>query len=103
MHVMARDDVSHFESFSTNKKAALRAAFLPSERITSSLQLSELLREQRQPSELLQEQQRQPSELLQQELQLSEPRQVPELQLLLSCRKQPEPEPAGKRSATIFS
>lgn len=77
--------------------------FVKREKITSSLQLSELQQEQRQPSELLQEQQRQPSELLQQELQLSEPRQVPELQLLLFCRKQPEPEPAGKRSATIFS
>ena len=73
------------------------------EKITSSLQLSELLREQRQPSELLQEQQRQPSELLQQEPQPSELQQEQELQLLLSYRKQPGPERAGKRSATIFS
>ncbi len=43
--------------------------FVKREKITSSLQLSELQQEQRQPSELLQEQQRQPSELLQQALQ----------------------------------
>ncbi len=45
-----------------------------------------------------QEQQVQQLELQQQVLV-----QVQEQRLLLFCRKQPEPKPAGKRSATIFS
>jgi hypothetical protein len=48
-------------------------------------------------------------ELLQQQVpqqqvqQQQAPQQEQALQLLLSYRRQPEPEPAGKRSATIFS
>ena len=54
-----------------------------------------------------QEQQVQRLELQQQEQQLELQQQVlvqvQEQRLLLFCRKQPEPKPAGKRSATIFS
>jgi hypothetical protein len=52
---------------------------------------------------VLQQQERQQQELQQQEQQQQELQQVQEQQLLLFYRKQPEPEPAGKRSATIFS
>ena len=55
-----------------------------------------------------QEQQVQRLELQQQEqqvqqLELQQQVLVQEQRLLLFCRKQPEPKPAGKRSATIFS
>ena len=38
-----------------------------------------------------------------QQLELQQQVLVQEQRLLLFCRKQPEPKPAGKRSATIFS
>jgi hypothetical protein len=72
------------------EKAAIKAAFLLKEKITSFLQ---------QQAQLVQQQ----LVLQQQERQQQELQQVQEQQLLLSYRKQPEPEPAGKRSATIFS
>ena len=68
--------------------------------ITSSLQQQVQQVQQRQLL-ALQQQVLQLQEL-QQELQLQE-LQEQEQRLLLFCRKLPEPEPAGKRSATIFS
>jgi hypothetical protein len=54
----------------------------------------------RQQLERQQEQRkRQQQERLEQQLELVQQEQ----RLLLFCRKQPEPEPAEKRSATIFS
>jgi hypothetical protein len=65
-------------------------------KITSFLQQLEQLELQQLEQRLELQQQ----VLEQQQLELL---QVQEQQLLLFCRKQPEPEPAGKRSATIFS
>ena len=62
---------------------------------------------QQQVQQEQQEQQEQRLVLQQQEQQLELQQQVlvqvQEQRLLLFCRKQPEPKPAGKRSATIFS
>jgi hypothetical protein len=70
--------------------------------ITSFLQQQVQQAQQRQPLERQQQQELQQQERQQQELQQQE-RQEQEQRLLLFCRKQPEPEPAEKRSATIFS
>ena len=51
----------------------------------------------------LQQQVQQEQQVQQLELQQQVLVQVQEQRLLLFCRKQPEPKPAGKRSATIFS
>jgi len=69
--------------------------------ITSSLQQQVQQVQQRQPLEL-QQQVLQQQALQRQELQ-QQVRQEQEQRLLLFFRKQPEPEPAEKRSATIFS
>jgi hypothetical protein len=67
--------------------------------ITSFLQ-QQVQQEQQRQLLVLQQQVLQQQELQQQELQqLQEQQQV----LHLFCRKLPEPGPAGKRSATIFS
>ena len=68
--------------------------FFERPKITSFLQ-QQVQQEQRLELQQ-QEQQVQQLELQQQVL-------VQEQRLLLFCRKQPEPKPAGKRSATIFS
>ncbi len=71
--------------------------FFERPKITSFLQQQVQQEQQVQRLELQQpEQQVQQLELQQQVL-------VQEQRLLLFCRKQPEPKPAGKRSATIFS
>ena len=73
--------------------------FLERPKITSFLQQQVQQVQQVQRLEIQQqEQQVQQLELQQQVLV-----QVQEQRLLLFCRKQPEPKPAGKRSATIFS
>ncbi len=69
-------------------------------KITSFLQQLEQRLELQQLEQLEQRLELQQQVLEQQQLELL---QVQEQQLLLFCRKQPEPEPAGKRSATIFS
>jgi hypothetical protein len=69
-------------------------------KITSSLQLLEL--QQLEQQQELQQQVQQQQEL-QQQVQQQALQQELAQQLLLSYRKQPEPEPAGKRSAAIFS
>jgi hypothetical protein len=70
--------------------------------ITSFLQQQVQQVQQRQPLELQQQQVLQQQVQQQQELQQQE-RQEQGQRLLLFCRKLPEPGPAGKRSATIFS
>jgi hypothetical protein len=73
--------------------------FVTRSRITSSLPFLALLQEQQQ---VLQQQEQQ--QVLQQQVQQQQAlQQELALQLLLSYRRQPEPEPTGKRSATIFS
>ncbi len=57
--------------------------------------------EQQQPERLQRKRPERQQPEQQQELQQQEP--VPEQQLLLSCRKQPEQQPTGKRSAESFS
>ena len=70
--------------------------FFERPKITSFLQ--QQVQQEQQEQRLVLQQQEQQLELQQQVLV-----QVQEQRLLLFCRKQPEPKPAGKRSATIFS
>ena len=76
--------------------------FFERPKITSFLQqqVQQEQQEQQEQRLVLQQQEQQVQQL---ELQQQVLVQVQEQRLLLFCRKQPEPKPAGKRSATIFS
>ena len=71
--------------------------FFERPKITSFLQ--QQVQQERQVQRLELQQQEQQVQQLELQLQVL----VQEQRLLLFCRKQPEPKPAGKRSATIFS